>query len=337
MNTALRRPLPRSGTILVLVATATAFQAQAVADIFGTGANTFAIDFVTIGCPGNPADTTGAPNPAGSVAYSFRMGTYEVSRDMVSKANHLGGLGVVMMDMSRYGGNGVNRPATGITWLGAAAFVNWLNTSTGHRAAYNIFEGYLSLWPSGEAWVSGGETLYRHKDTYYFLPSDNEWYKAAFYDGEHRVYYDYATGSNSMPIPVAGGAAAGTAVYEQLSPLGPADVANAGGLSPFGTMGQGGNVFEWMESAKDGSNDSPTEAHAVRGGYWFKPLYALQSTYRYGSLPTEGSAINGFRVASVLEPGGGAIPEPAVFGQGMGLVAVGFALWRRRNSAPSDC
>ena len=37
------------------------------ADTFGTGDNAFEIDFVTIGDPGNAADTTGDPNPAGAV------------------------------------------------------------------------------------------------------------------------------------------------------------------------------------------------------------------------------------------------------------------------------
>ena len=32
---------------------------------FGSGANTFTMDFVTIGNPGNAADTTGNPNPGG--------------------------------------------------------------------------------------------------------------------------------------------------------------------------------------------------------------------------------------------------------------------------------
>ena len=35
------------------------------ADTFGSGSNAFDIDFVTIGNPGNAADTTGDPNPAG--------------------------------------------------------------------------------------------------------------------------------------------------------------------------------------------------------------------------------------------------------------------------------
>src|SRR3954451_14735634 len=37
------------------------------ADTFGSGANSFDIDFVTVGTPGNPADAN--PNPAGAVPY----------------------------------------------------------------------------------------------------------------------------------------------------------------------------------------------------------------------------------------------------------------------------
>ena len=35
-------------------------------DSFGSGENAFDMEFVTVGVPGNSADTTGAPNPAGS-------------------------------------------------------------------------------------------------------------------------------------------------------------------------------------------------------------------------------------------------------------------------------
>jgi len=82
------------------------------------------------------------------------------------------------------------------------------------------------------------------------------------------VYYDYPTGSDSAPTPVYSGTLAGTAVYDRDISDGPADIASAGGLSPYGTMGQGGNVLEWMESASDGTNDSGSENRVWRGGAW---------------------------------------------------------------------
>jgi formylglycine-generating enzyme len=103
---------------------------------FGTGVNSFSMDFVEIGNPGNAADTTGSPNPVGSVAYTYNIGKYEVSRDMITKANAASSLGITMYDLTSYGGNLVNRPATGISWKEAAKYVNWLNTSTGNTPAY---------------------------------------------------------------------------------------------------------------------------------------------------------------------------------------------------------
>jgi len=96
------------------------------------------MDFVTIGNPNNAADTTGSPNPVGSVAYTYNIGKYEVSRDMVLKASSDGGLGLTLADMTSYGGNGASHPATGISWNEAARFVNYLNTSKGYQAAYNF-------------------------------------------------------------------------------------------------------------------------------------------------------------------------------------------------------
>ena len=60
-------------TFAALICTASA--RRAVGDTFGSGANTFDIEFVSIGNPGNAADTTGNPNPAGSVPYAYRMGS----------------------------------------------------------------------------------------------------------------------------------------------------------------------------------------------------------------------------------------------------------------------
>ncbi|MCZ7637135.1 MAG: SUMF1/EgtB/PvdO family nonheme iron enzyme [Verrucomicrobia bacterium] len=322
MNTTTSRA--RSLSIAILLTTGLTLSLRAATTFtFGSDANTFTMDFVTIGHPGNAADTTGAPNPAGSVPYVYLMGKYEVSRDMINKANAVGNLGITMANMTSYGGNGVNRPATGITWYEAAAFVNWLNTSTGHPAAYNLSGGSLSLWSSAEAWQAGGENLYRHAGAYFFLPSESEWYKAAYYDPAAGLYYDYPTGSDTPPTATSGGVLAGTAVYGLQMSTGPADIANAGGLSPYGTMAQGGNVWEWMETAVDGANTSGSENRGLRSGYWFDPVSDLASDFRLDTYsPASDIYTVGFRVA--------VIPEPMPSASLIGLAAFGFALWRRR-------
>ena len=156
-------------------------QSQTITETFGSGENQFSIDFVEIGNPGNAADTTGSPKPAGSVAYTYNIGKYEVSRDMVLKASSAVGLGVTLADMTSYGGNGLDRPAVGISWNEAARFVNWLNTSKGYQAAYNFTTSgandNITLWGAGQY---SGSNQYRHKDAYYFLPTLDEWYKAAY-------------------------------------------------------------------------------------------------------------------------------------------------------------
>jgi formylglycine-generating enzyme required for sulfatase activity len=268
------------------------------------------MDFVTIGNPGNVADTTGSPNPAGSVAYTYNLGKYEVSRDQINKANSAGGLGITMYDMSStmqdmsssYGGNGVNRPATGVSWYEAAKYVNWLNTSTGNTAAYKFDgSGNFQLWSAGDAGYNANN-MFRNSLAKYVIASSDEWYKGA-YGNLNGTWNDYPTGSNNLPTAVASGTDANTAVYLQDSFTGPADIKDAGGLSPYGTMAQGGNVWEWMETAYDGSNNIAGEPLELRGGSWFNDTSLLDASYRNSLDPTnEGSPAIGFRVVSVPEP-----------------------------------
>ena len=276
--------------------------AQSLLQTFGSGANQFSMEFVTIGNPNNVADTTGDPNPAGSVGYIYNIGKYEVSRDMITKANSVGNLGITMADMSSRGGNGVNRPATGITWYEAATYVNWLNTSTGGTAAYKFVGGTFQLWSAGDA-GHNVNNLFRNSNAKFWLPSIDEWYKAA-YGNLNGTWNNYATGSDSAPTAVASGTAANTAVYKQGVMAGPADITNAGGLSPYGTMGQGGNVWEWIETARDGSNNIVGENREIRGGEWSHDQSLLRAS-DWGSSPPAGVNLNGFRVVSVPEPSTG--------------------------------
>jgi len=280
----------------VLVLAGASVNAQTITtQTFGSGANQFSIEFVTIGNPNNVADTTGSPNPAGSVAYTYNIGKYEVSRDMIDKANSAGGLGITMYDGS--GGNGPNKPATGITWNEAATYVNWLNTSTGGTPAYKFVDGTFQLWSSTDAGYNANN-LFRNSLAKYWLPSINEWYKGA-YGSPNGTWYNYPTGTDSAPTAVAGGTAANTAVYNQSSP---ADITNAGGLSAYGTMGQGGNAWEWMETEYDGTKQTGSETRELRGGAWNNSSAWLDASTRYGVPTDEFLIINGFRVASVPEP-----------------------------------
>jgi hypothetical protein len=268
---------------------------SAQADTFGTSGNEFTIDFINIGNAGNAADTTGY----GAVPYEYRVGTYEISQNAIDKATASG-----MANVTAGGWSG-NQPAATISWYEAAAFVNWLNTSTGHQAAYNLTfsdSWSMTLWSSGQAWTAGGENLYRNKDAFYFLPSENEWYKAAYYNPAGSDYFLYPTASDTAPTAVTSGTDAGTAVYAQPYGQGPAGVDVAGAWNPYGTMGQGGNVWEWNESAVDGPNSLSSEDRAVRGGGWVDSEGELRSSFRFYFDPAGEGDLLGFRVASVPEP-----------------------------------
>jgi formylglycine-generating enzyme required for sulfatase activity len=312
--------------ILLLSLLALGYQTASAASLletFGTGTpNVFTMEFVTIGNPGNAADTTGSPNPAGSVAYTYNIGKYEVSRDMITKANSAGSLRITMAEMGIYGGNGLLKPATGISWYEAATYVNWLNTSTGGTAAYKFVGGTFQLWSSTDAGYNANN-MFRNSLAKYWLPSSNEWYKAA-YGNLNGTWNNYATGSDSAPTAVASGTGANTAVYTQSGPdlTGPADITSAGGLSPYGTMGQGGNVWEWNETAQDGINNTVTEYRGTRGGQYASDGNNISSSVNGANLPTYQDVVTGFRVASV--------PEPSA----LSLLAIGLgglALVRRRK------
>jgi formylglycine-generating enzyme required for sulfatase activity len=292
--------LTKPAAFLVVAALFAAFtlniQPAAQADMFGTSGNEFTIDFVNIGNTSNAADTTGY----GAVPYEYRVGTYEITQDAITKATASG-----MANVTAGAWTG-NQPAATITWYEAAAFVNWLNTSTGKTAAYDLsFSGgswSMTLWSSADAWTAGGENLYRNKDAYYFLPSENEWVKAAYYNPDGSNYFLYPTASSSVPTAVASGTDAGSAVYDQPIEQGPTSVDLAGGLSAYGTMGQGGNVWEWNESAFDGSNNFSSEDRALRGGIWLGSVVLMLALNRGFGDPSLENGDIGFRVASVPEP-----------------------------------
>ena len=302
-------------------------QADAGVITFGSGPNQFDMTFVEIGSPNNADDTTGNPNLAGRVEYTYQMGKYEVSEDMITKFNASQSL-TITKDT-----RGDDKPATSVSWNEAARFVNWLNTSQGFQEAYNFTTGgvndNIALWSSADAWQLGGENLYRHKDAQYWLPSMDEWYKAAYYDPNTNTYFDFPNGSDTAPTAVSSGTTG--AVYAQTSSQGPAEITLAGGLSPFGIMGLGGNVYEWEETSFDLNNSSGSSARGLRGGIWSNDSNNLSSSHRFVFNPqSENSNFAlGFRVASLSSHA--AVPEPGSLAVWSAL-CVGGLCYRRRQA-----
>jgi len=290
------------------------------ADTFGSGSNSFEISFVQISQTNNANDPASG-NRYGAVPYEYRAGIYEVTESMITKATASGLVGVTAGAWTNQ-----NQPAGNLNWFEAAAFVNFLNTNSGKTAAYNLaWSGTawsMTLQSSSNAWTAGGTNLYRNKNAYYFLPSENEWYKAAYYNRTN--YFLYPTASSTVPTAVTNGTATNTAVFagNGVVPVQPAVVTNSGGRSTYGTIGQGGNLREWNESASDGLYNNANAIRAMRGGYYPALAGTLASTNRDFFDPFLVNVSFGFRVASV--------PEPSTYALLL-LGAGAMYLWKRRQ------
>lgn len=281
--------------------------AVARADTFGTGSNQFTIDFVTISAATNPASGYGIVNN------NYRMGTYEITNAQWNKFKvaygPVKGTPSTAYEWDPYW-TGTDVPTNRVSWYEAAQFVNYLNVNSGHQAAYK-FTGEqgtsnyaIGLWDSTDAW--GGTNLYRHKDAFYFLPTEDEWVKAAYWNGTMLQEYAMKAGESLHQ----GDGISGTGwnyydVGDSTDPYayGPWDV-GSGSEELNGTFDMMGNVWEWMESPFYSGNYT-SDGHRFRGGsrYYYYPVETLGSSYRdYGDLALDEHYYIGFRVASVPEP-----------------------------------
>ena len=299
------------------------------ADTFDAGGpNEFTIDFVPISGDASSANGTNisqfSPGDSGYKTFTdpgndYRMGTFEITNDQWDKFVDSLGVAVTGAPSNAYGESpywtGTNVPTNRVSWYEAAQFVNWLNTDAGHQAAYR-FTGTqgqsdyaLGTWSEAEA--DNGTNLYRHKDAFYYMPTEDEWVKAAFWNGTS--LQAYATPDDSLPLEDV------EANYDYESGAQPWDVGN-GSQELNGTFDMMGNVWEWMESPYSDPNYGTDSLRGLRGGSYTTDDGTIASSYRYNKYPYYEYNSFGFRVASV--------PEPCSL---MLLSLGGLALTRRRR------
>ena len=198
--------------------------------------------------------------------------------------------------------------------------MNWLTSGTTESGTYAITGGGAN---SGTVALPDHSTL--GADTF-FLPSEDEWYKAAYYNGS--TYFDYAAGTYTVPnnnLPSAdtgnsanwrdGSYTTGDVFY----PL--TDVGDYGlSASPYGTFDQCGNAWEW--------NETPIfSLRGLRGGSWTDGTIDLPASDRNSNDPTDELGNVGFRIASSAET---VVPEPSTYAMAaFGLIALAFYGLRR--------
>ncbi|MEY3894500.1 MAG: hypothetical protein RLZZ214_19 [Verrucomicrobiota bacterium] len=308
------------------------------------------IDYVSVGHAGNAADTTGY----GAVAYAYQIGTYEVTNAQYSAflnaadptGANANGLYSTSMGSNARGGitytagaaSGAkytlrtsmgDKPVNFVSWYDSARFSNWLGNGQGTGSTET------------GAYTLNGNTgiIARNVGASVWLPSEDEWYKAAYYDptpgASTNSYWLYPTQSDAVPASAAAGGTgditnpgANVANYNSGADWNSQNgnlttVGSAAAHNYFGTADQGGNVREWNDAVIS------VTSRGRRGGAWNDGEGGLRASNRSNiGVPTDETAFVGFRVASSSIA---AVPEPTAMLSTLALVA--SLLTRRRSKS----
>jgi len=297
------------------------------------------LETVPVGNPGNAGELSGAAVGAGgygpdricgAVDYVYNIGKYEVTAaqytEFLNKVSDVDTYGLYNPSMwsggygckiERFAGAGTagdpyqyrvasdwaNRPVNYVSWGDAARFANWLHNGqpTGAQGLSTTEDGaYFLNGAISDAALLG---VTREADWKWAIPTEDEWYKAAYYKGGSTSagYWDYPTSSDSDPSkneidPDPGNNA--TFLQSEYSPYHRTEVGtHENSDSPYGTFDQGGNVWEWNEAIP-----RPL-VRGLRGGGFVANEDCMLASYRYDSqTPTEEAYEVGFRVSEVPEP-----------------------------------
>jgi formylglycine-generating enzyme len=224
------------------------------------------------------------------------------------------------------------RPITYVSWFDAARFANWMHNGQGNGStesgAYSLLGGQTS-----------GTAPNRNLGARFFLPTENEWYKAALYSPLLNAgaggYYTYATQADTAPGNVVGSSAnqanyyAGKYAVTQSTAYSAGQTyltdvgAFAGSASHYGTFDQNGNVWEWNDLAGEVGL-----ARGLRGGVWNALADSMRSSVRFAATASLGNDYYGFRLAGPM-----VVPEPSTYAMLLAGLACGGYLIRHRKRA----
>ena len=309
-----------------LITAATIFAAVGLQAAYPTP---ITIDTVKVGDAGNAADTGGTVG-AGSVAYDYYIGTTEVTAGQyaaflnavastsdvnglynASMYNGIRGCGIQQLgnatDGYTYGvTKGDSMPVNYVSVYDAMCFCNWLtsgNTEIGVYMFNGEANGITLVTRNDAAWQAGGIAI----------ASLDEWYKAAFYQG-NGTYSMYANGTNAAPTA--------TEANYNISGIGTITYVDFGATSHYGTYGQNGNVWEWTDTV----TGSGANVYRLGGGFLNPATDLWASNDNTSDAATGEGASMGFRVSS-LEP----IPEPSTYAAIFGVLALAVVAYRKRK------
>ena len=320
-------------------------------------ASMITLDWVTVGNAGNANDTGGTFN--GAVNYEYQIGKYDVTigqytaflnaadpngtnpNDIynASMGTDLNIAGIsytsgasagAKYSVISNGGNSGNRPITYVSWFDGARFSNWMANGQG------IGSTETGAYTLGGA--TSGNAVAVNPGAAYYIPTENEWYKAAYYSPNYggvgvAGYYVYATQSDTAPGNLIGNTAnqanyAPGGVYSVTQSTNYSGSQNyltdvgafSGSESFYGTFDQSGNVSQWNDL--DGTAGS---FRGRRGGHWAETdPFDLSSSDPLLYDPSRERNRLGFRLASPV-----AVPEPSTYA--LLLMTGAGALWMARR------
>jgi formylglycine-generating enzyme required for sulfatase activity len=335
-------------SIIVTLLSAFAFCAVPVAHLAATPVT---MSWSPVGNPGNASDpATGGFY--GAVPYSYNIGTYDVTNAQYVaflNANDPNGsdpLNLYNSGMSNATYGGINFNSGGATgnmysvisgrgnnpvnytdWDDAIRFANWMDNgqpifATEPTATHNATENGAYTLLGFEPTPSNDDAITRNAGATIFLPSENEWYKAAYYNPTTNSYFAYPTSSSTPPNDTGPTSAPNSANYGAVGNLTPVG-AYSRTTSPYGAYDMGGDVYQWNEALIAGTY------RGLRGGDFSTFEGDLASSNRTYLLPTieaEERVFTGFRLASVPEPSTAALAALASMG------FIGLASRRRRSA-----
>jgi len=293
----------------------------ACAALLGAPAGAVTVEWVTVGAPGNAADTEvmaiDGTTGYGAVGYTYKISKYEVTNAEYAEflnamaatdTNNLYSTNMaddpIVGGITRDGVSGsftysvkpgfANKPVSYVSFWDVLRFANWLNNEqpTGGQDATTTEDGAYTLTAQGMA----NNTIARNAWATIFLPSAHEWYKAAYYNAATATYVDYATGTNATPGCVVPASDTGNSANCNGTAGGLTDVgayALSGGLR--GILDLGGNAWEWTEGIVNGNR------RALRGGCWNRGVIALAAWIEDVHPPTDENDHFGFRVATRVD------------------------------------
>ena len=224
-----------------------------------------------------------------------------------------------------------DKPVNYVDWFAAARVSNWL--MNGGTSSSSTETGAYTL--SGS--TSGNAPAVNSNATFY-VPTEDQWYKAAYYKGgsTNAGYWDYATQSDSVPTAVtagstgigSSGSTGNFANYNDAADWNSQNgnvttVGTNGGASAYGAFDMSGNVDEWNDLT-----GAAGSSRGLRGGLWYYDAPALSSSYRRTYDPSVENGGIAFRLASPV-----AVPEPSTWVMGLaGIACGGWQMVRRRRA-----